>query len=275
LAALVLVTLSASAANKPDPAPPAADGLAGIQKQYEEARSAYLKAFESLPDTPAGRKSAGELWKGYDKKQAELFLAAVELARAEPRSDAALRALEWVLTTPRSYYHPAGKSALRLATEYQAANPKVGKIVAVLGVHLPGEQADAAAHRAAMAFIQAVAEKNTDRGTRGQAVLALAGEAKRAFAVAEYRRQPDVDRLANSAEKAFEAVVKDYADCPKPTPGNSSTLGEEAKQELFELRHLRVGMVAPEIEGVDLDGKKFRLSDYHGKVVVFNFWGDW
>ena len=32
---------------------------------------------------------------------------------------------------------------------------------------------------------------------------------------------------------------------------------------------------APEIEGVDIDGKKFKLSDYRGKVVVLDFWGNW
>lgn len=36
-----------------------------------------------------------------------------------------------------------------------------------------------------------------------------------------------------------------------------------------------VGDLAPEIEGDDLDSEPFRLSDYRGKVVVVDFWGDW
>ena len=36
-----------------------------------------------------------------------------------------------------------------------------------------------------------------------------------------------------------------------------------------------VGESAPEIEGEDLDGKKFKLSDYRGKVVLLDFWGHW
>jgi hypothetical protein len=35
------------------------------------------------------------------------------------------------------------------------------------------------------------------------------------------------------------------------------------------------GTVAPDIEGVDLDGVAFKLSDYRGKVVFLDFWGDW
>jgi hypothetical protein len=36
-----------------------------------------------------------------------------------------------------------------------------------------------------------------------------------------------------------------------------------------------VGMLAPEIEGPDLDGVQFKLSDYRGKVVMLDFYGDW
>ena len=36
-----------------------------------------------------------------------------------------------------------------------------------------------------------------------------------------------------------------------------------------------VGMEAPEITGLDLDGVEFNLSDYRGKVVLLDFWGDW
>ena len=36
-----------------------------------------------------------------------------------------------------------------------------------------------------------------------------------------------------------------------------------------------VGMAAPVIEGADVDGVHFKLSDYRGKVVVLDFWGDW
>jgi cytochrome oxidase Cu insertion factor (SCO1/SenC/PrrC family) len=38
---------------------------------------------------------------------------------------------------------------------------------------------------------------------------------------------------------------------------------------------LQVGQRAPEIEGEDVDGKRFKLSDFKGKVVVLDFWGFW
>jgi cytochrome oxidase Cu insertion factor (SCO1/SenC/PrrC family) len=36
-----------------------------------------------------------------------------------------------------------------------------------------------------------------------------------------------------------------------------------------------IGRPSPEIEGRDVDGKPFKLSDYRGKVVALDFWGFW
>ena len=52
-------------------------------------------------------------------------------------------------------------------------------------------------------------------------------------------------------------------------------LGPAAEGVIFELEHLAVGMEAPEIEGEDLDGVPMRLSEFRGKVVLLDFWGDW
>jgi cytochrome oxidase Cu insertion factor (SCO1/SenC/PrrC family) len=38
---------------------------------------------------------------------------------------------------------------------------------------------------------------------------------------------------------------------------------------------LAIGKVAPEIEGADVNGMPFKLSDYRGQVVLLDFWGDW
>ena len=49
----------------------------------------------------------------------------------------------------------------------------------------------------------------------------------------------------------------------------------ESSGILFEQERLQIGMVAPDIVGPDIDGVEFKLSDYRGKVVVIDFWGDW
>ena len=38
---------------------------------------------------------------------------------------------------------------------------------------------------------------------------------------------------------------------------------------------LVAGKAAPEITARDTDGEEFNLSDYRGKVVMLDFWGNW
>ncbi len=46
-----------------------------------------------------------------------------------------------------------------------------------------------------------------------------------------------------------------------------------ARREFEDLRGpLAIGKTAPDIEGQDLDGIEFKLSDYRGKIVVLVFW---
>jgi thiol-disulfide isomerase/thioredoxin len=89
---------------------------------------------------------------------------------------------------------------------------------------------------------------------------------------ADRLRRLDPEALERESESLFERVAKFYADVPhndkRRDPG---PLGEAARAYLREHRELAVGKLAPEIEGVDLDGRTFRLSDYRGKVVVLDF----
>lgn len=65
----------------------------------------------------------------------------------------------------------------------------------------------------------------------------------------------------------------DIAACVKLAPGSISAL--RAAAPTFEKERLQIGMVSPDITGKDVDGVQFKLSDYRGKVVVLDFWGDW
>ncbi|MHC4449715.1 MAG: hypothetical protein ACYS0E_06185 [Planctomycetota bacterium] len=77
----------------------------------------------------------------------------------------------------------------------------------------------------------------------------------------------------DAAEKLFLACQKDYADVP--LWGGRTTVGKRAEGSLFEARNLVVGKEAPDIEGEDIEGVAFKLSDYRGKVIFLDFWGDW
>jgi hypothetical protein len=79
------------------------------------------------------------------------------------------------------------------------------------------------------------------------------------------------DRAAARAEieALFERAAETYGDVAHPYGG---TIGEKARAELFEIRELSVGRTAPDIEGVDQHGQRFKLSDSRGKVVLLDFW---
>jgi len=66
----------------------------------------------------------------------------------------------------------------------------------------------------------------------------------------------------------FKNVARDYDDVVP-----EEDLPPEVRAELE--RGTTLGKVALEITGVDIDGVPFKLSDYRGKVVVLDFWGDW
>ena len=78
--------------------------------------------------------------------------------------------------------------------------------------------------------------------------------------------------LGQQAESLFEKAANEYGDVEG---GSNGTLGQSAKAELFELRNLGIGQKAPEIAGEDVGGKPLKLSDFAGKVVVLDFFGDW
>ncbi|MEC8652024.1 MAG: hypothetical protein VXY92_05650 [Planctomycetota bacterium] len=52
-------------------------------------------------------------------------------------------------------------------------------------------------------------------------------------------------------------------------------LAGEITGAINEREQFGIGCTAPDIEGLDLDGVAFKLSDYKGKVIFLDFWGDW
>jgi hypothetical protein len=143
-------------------------------------------------------------------------------------------------------------------------------------------------------FLRTVLEKNPHREVQGAACLRLAQFlADRPTKLDLLKDQPDLakryeglygeeymnalvrqdrSKLMHEAEALYERAIEKYADVKLPY---DETVGEQAKTELFDLRHLAVGKQAPEIEGEDQDAKHFKLSDYRGKVVLLYFWSEY
>ena len=140
-------------------------------------------------------------------------------------------------------------------------------------------------------FLRAVAKENPHRDVRGLAGLSLAeilkGRVQKLDLIRdrtelvplyeelfgksyfeELRRQGRRS-IAGEVEALFERAITEYGDVKLPYGG---TVGERAKEELLEIRDLAARSQAPDTEGEDQDGRRFKLCDYRGKVVLLDFW---
>ena len=81
----------------------------------------------------------------------------------------------------------------------------------------------------------------------------------------------DLAELRKDALKQYAVAVEKYSNVRT----YKGELSELAGREKFKIEHLSVGGNAPEIIGEDIAGKAMKLSDYRGKVVLLDFWGDW
>ena len=88
----------------------------------------------------------------------------------------------------------------------------------------------------------------------------------------EELRQKGHAGRTKEVETLLEQAAAEYGEVKMPYGG---TVGEQAKAELFAIRHLAVGKYAADIDGKDQDGKPFKLSDYRGKVVLLYFWSEY
>jgi len=109
-------------------------------------------------------------------------------------------------------------------------------------------------------------DKDQRREVKGLATLTLGQMLKRQ---ADAQPAEQGEKTRKESESLFETAIEKYGDVQTQFYGPVS---KKAKSELNALRFLSIGKPAPEVEGVDQDGKKFKLSDYKGKVVLLDFW---
>lgn len=212
---------------------------------------------------------------------AQRFLSIVE---DHPSAPAAVDALAWVCANVRSGVHH--DHALKQLLDQHVESEKLAAVCQRL-------QFSQSTH--AEAFLRAVLQKNSHNEVKAQACFGLAKYLKRQAATISYLTADaankaryeqfygkeyverlaarNVEELSAEIETLFERVtsVEEFASIKS----YRGTLANAAERELFEIRHLAIGQVAPEIDGEDIGNVRFKLSDYRGKVVVLDFWGHW
>ncbi|GAC1447715.1 MAG: hypothetical protein NVSMB9_30200 [Isosphaeraceae bacterium] len=259
------------------------------RQRYEALFQEHQKAMQSFSDAYQKAKTEEEKAKiGNTYPDVRLYTGRfMAIADADPGDPAAVDALIWVVGHAGGVPDVA-RAIDRLASKH-ADNRRLAEITPTLGY---------SQSPSAETLLRAILAKNPDRDAKGKACLALAQYLKRQSETIrainddprqarqmeefyagqgisrekfEKLAQRDPEAMTSEAEAAFDRVVREFSD----VKGGRETIGKAAKAELYELRNLAVGKPAPEIAGEDIDGKAFKLSDYKGKVVVVDFWGDW
>jgi hypothetical protein len=257
-----------------------ADQYKAIQKEFGEAAHANWTA-----KTDAERKQAAA-------RIEPLPLKLLELAEKHPNEPWTLDALTDVIT--HEYWLDNYSSHPGWGKESRQARA----IAIIQRDHLRSDKVGEACKRASFGFrkecetfLRTVLEKSPHEAVRGAACLRLAqflnGRLQRLDAIKD---QPEVtrryegiygkdyldslrglDRVKATAEieALYEKATADFGTVKLPY---GATVGATAKTELFVIRNLSVGKEAPEIDGPDQEGVRFKLSDYRGKVVLLYFW---
>lgn len=201
------------------------------------------------------------------------------LASGEDK-DTAIDAISWIMSQTQDAALKK-KATARLAADH-INNPKVAKMLTTFGRGIPSE--------AAQGLLKTFSEKSDSDAVKGIATITLASYMRNGksmlstlldnpqFAAAYPDSMDYFKKLAATKDEDVEAILKSAADKYADVEHNGSTIGKLAKRELKIMeaqRNLQVGKIAPDIEGPDIDGVTFKLSDYRGKVVMLDFWGDW
>ncbi|TAG10439.1 MAG: hypothetical protein EAZ42_03605 [Verrucomicrobia bacterium] len=111
----------------------------------------------------------------------------------------------------------------------------------------------------ALELLKKIQEKHPDQKVQGVAALAAAIKLK------ELGDGPDLMKLR--LQYLRKAVIQSSEEKLDGMP-----VSQLAEDELYIIRFLTKGRVAPDLTGMDAENQALKLSDYLGKVIVLVFW---
>jgi len=197
------------------------------------------------------------------------------IADANPKSDAGFEALTWVGRVPSRARNgrvqlPEAKAIMdstlkRQIFEY-AATPHIEGLIMRLASVRSKKDAVMQGKR-----LDAICKVNT---TPNVLALCLYARCMMARNLDRYDG-PLKDNDVKAMYATAATLLKKYGKLKIPADRRGRTFTEAVSPLVFEFKNLRIGSAAPNITAKDLDGVEFSLSDYRGKVVVLDFWGDW
>jgi hypothetical protein len=219
-----------------------------LSKQMTEAVNAWRKAYA---ERPQGEAAKG--WKAPPRPEPEFVRKFAAGAERFAGTEDAVPFLLRVAGYGRSYEMELGKAAIDTLVTKHVDSSQLDQMTFTLiyGAYGYGEDVVVDA-------MTKVIDGTSHASVKGAMLFA---------------RGAVVNRRGASSDEERAAAVADLRAAIEAAP--ETRYGKMAAGYIYELENLQIGMVAPDIDGKDLDGVAFKLSDYRGKVVVLDFWGDW
>lgn len=238
--------------------------VARVKKVMDDEREAFMTAYNA-----ANKAEKLQMRDKFPKP--ETYTAHINRL-IEVRSNANDLGAAYAFIASRTRGEDADK-AMKLLFEKYSDSPALVELYQPLVFGLPGEETESrlklmmnSSHKdVAGAGTLGMAEYLTNLNSMKESVKENPGRVPNE----EYVKTREIGE--EETAELFRKVVNDYASVAIGT----STAGEKAESALFELDNLRVGKTAPDIEAEDIEGVAFKLSEYRGKVVLLDFWGDW
>ena len=237
-----------------------AEKLATLKKKFD-TELAELTTRLNKADNPAEARGIQSEMRELVALTAEKALA---IAKDDPKDDTGFAAADFIVQSAAKV-GGGGKdveAAIALIAEHHAANAKV-KDLLIPAMRL-GDGGDK--------LLKAVCEKGPDKDSKAIAFFL------RGYKIAQsLDDEEDEAKLVAKVTEATQLIEKGVQESPEAKLGRTS-ISEIAKKELENLKGVTlvaVGKDAPEVESVTLEGKKVKLSDYKGKVVLLDIWATW
>jgi hypothetical protein len=259
----ILIVAASGPADDQKKAKSVAEQIAAIKKDHQERENKFYKDLGAARNDGKKIQELNDEQQKFTEKQAQALKA---LIKAHARDPAVFDGF-LVLMGELRYY--LDDDLIDLLRAHHLTNPKMGQLCFEL-MHRSSD-------RWAEELLEGTAAKHPRKNVKGQALYALGiYHRHRAQPYRENLTEAEQDKRFAQAARYFTEVTREYANVT--TPDGKQTLGKKAGSELLRIKNLpflRVGKKAPEIVGEDIEGKPFKLSEFRGKVVLLDFWGNW
>lgn len=225
-----------------------------LQADYDKQYNAYRRA--SITASRArDREKMMEARKLMPKfnDYAEQVMAFIN---EDPSTPAARKDMFWALT--KAGTTKTGKQIQSLLLEHHIESKEIGTLISALS-RSPG--------KATEKTLRSIVEKSPHDSVQANAIYSLIGYLEKTKSKAD-----DEDEAQNEIDELFDTLKADFSEV-EDARGVSYFARLEGQR--FAAEKLQIGLPVPDIIGEDVDGVEFKLSDYKGKVVVIDFWGDW